>query len=157
MKRFSLIVNCILIAVLYFVCMDLKFCKKGMSDCATLKDSLYLELTMLKGNVRLHYCYNEKYLKDFNLIDEKGDTILFSSLLEEQEEFVYKFSLFNCSSCKAHELSLINHFKNISNNKNAFIIIDSCSARDLNLFKRYNPVMSVPIYRMTTTNDMNKI
>jgi len=160
MKKIYIVVNCILIFVLIGFYINQTSYKKDINRSSDFIDSLQLELTMLQGNIKLHYKYDEKELKDFKLIDNKEDTLFLSELLCNQEKFVYKFSLFNCISCINHEFSMIKRFKNLINEENAIIIIDSCSIRDLVLFKKYNLIgePSIPIYRMaTTTNDMNQI
>lgn len=159
MKKISFIVNIILIFGILGTCIERISNKKDIEKSSEVIDSLQLELTMLQGNIKLHYKYNEKELKDFKLIDNKEDSVFLSEILGNQEKFVYKFSLHNCVSCINHELSMINYYKNLLNDENAIIIIDSCSVRDLVVFKKYNPIeSSVPIYRMaTTTNDMNQV
>ena len=160
MKKIYIVVNCILIFGLIGFYINQTSYKKDINKSSEFIDSLQLELTMLQGNIKLHYKYDEKELKDFKLIDNKEDTLFLSELLCNQEKFVYKFSLLNCVSCINHELSMIKRFKNLINEENAIIIIDSCSIRDLVLFKKYNLIgeSSIPIYRMATTrNDMNQI
>ena len=158
MKYSSQILNIILLFVLLIAFTNLCFYYKKMENYKIASDSLKLELKMLQGNIKLHYNNTGRIINDFEVIDSNGNEILFSSLLNKKEKFVYKFSLQNCFSCINHELLLIKKFNNILNDKNSLIVIDSCSIRDLNLFKKFNNLESLPIYRMAKeTNDINLI
>lgn len=140
------------------LCSSLRDKQEKIESYINTTDSLSSKIELLYGNMKLHYAYNESFLRDFNVISMDGDTIQFSSLLNEKNILVYKFSLTNCISCINHELSVIHHDHNILDRCNAFIIVDSCSFRDLDVFRKYYPMGNISFYRMACTdNDLNKI
>ena len=78
------------------LCSSLRDKQEKIESYINTTDSLSSKIELLYGNMNLHYAYNESFLRDFNVISMDGDTIQFSSLLNEKNILVYKFSLTNC-------------------------------------------------------------
>ena len=56
-------------------------------------------LSLLFGNMRMHYTYADRQLEDIVLTNKSKEEIWLSDLLKEGDALVFKFSSSNCSTC----------------------------------------------------------
>ncbi|WP_305734442.1 hypothetical protein, partial [uncultured Phocaeicola sp.] len=64
-------------------------------------------LSLLLGNIQMHYTYSECQLPDIILIDKLKNEITLSSIIADKRKLALKFSPQNCYSCIEFAMSCL--------------------------------------------------
>lgn len=86
---------------------------------------------LLKGNIKMHYTYDEYQFDNFILRSIDRKEIPISVLLNGGNKLVYKFSAINCSSCIQFGLSMIQQITHKITKEQLIIIAGSSNRREI--------------------------
>lgn len=120
------------------------------NDVQIAKQSETLEvqkqmLTLLSGNMKMHYVYSESQLPDMTLLDKDRNAIKLSALLNGEDKVVFKFSSTNCSSCIQHSFSSVRKLMGKLAKDKLIIIADNSNRRELQALVN-SLSLSLPVY-----------
>ena len=102
-------------------------------------------LTLLSGNMKMHYVYSESQLPDMTLLDKDRNAIKLSALLNGEDKVVFKFSSTNCSSCIQHSFSSVRKLMGKLAKDKLIIIADNSNRRELQALVN-SLSLSLPVY-----------
>ncbi len=94
---------------------------------------------------------NDKIIRNFPIINEKGETLLLSSLLTSNK-LIYRFSELHCDSCIIKEFENLRKCIATEGLKNIIILCYYQNPRNLNIFKRINRLQDFEIYNLVDNN-----
>lgn len=130
------------------ICLNWAIQQERMKELAvtTASDRKQI-LSLLLGNMQMHYTYSECQLPDIILIDKLKNEITLSSIIADKRKLVLKFSPQNCYPCIEFSMSCLEKFAlSIPNIKERLLIIIS----DAN-YREYQAISNslqsdIPIY-----------
>ena len=99
-KKYSIIFIGIAMITLNVICLNWAIQQRRMKELAatTASDRKQI-LSLLLGNIQMHYTYSECQLPDIILIDKLKNEITLSSIIADKRKLALKFSPQNCYSC----------------------------------------------------------
>lgn len=109
------------------ICLNWAIQQERMKELAvtTASDRKQI-LSLLLGNMQMHYTYSECQLPDIILIDKLKNEITLSSIIADKRKLVLKFSPQNCYPCIEFSMSCLEKFAlSIPNIKERLLIIIS--------------------------------
>lgn len=119
------------------------------------KNSVEQLISLLYGNMKMHYTYAERDLEDIILLNNNQKKVKLSSLVGEKEKLVFKFSPSNCSTCIQSGFAALRKIaKNISNDQ-IIIITDKTNRREIRALAN-SMNLDYPIY-LADDKDFNNI
>lgn len=132
------------------ICLNWAIQQERMKELAvtTASDRKQI-LSLLLGNMQMHYTYSECQLPDIILIDKLKNEITLSSIIADKRKLVLKFSPQNCYPCIEFSMSCLEKFAlSIPNIKERLLIIIS----DAN-YREYQAISNSFIIRKTKCFD----
>ena len=110
-KKYSIIFICLVMITLNAICLNWAIQQERMKELAvtTASDRKQI-LSLLLGNMQMHYTYSECQLPDIILIDKLKNEITLSSIIADKRKLVLKFSPQNCYPCIEFSMSCLEKF-----------------------------------------------
>ncbi len=147
-KKYSIIFIGIAMITLNVICLNWAIQQRRMKELAatTASDRKQI-LSLLLGNIQMHYTYSECQLPDIILIDKLKNEITLSSIIADKRKLALKFSPQNCYSCIEFAMSCLEELALSKPNikERLLIIISDASYREYQAIS--NSLQSdIPIY-----------
>ena len=118
---------------------------RGIKTLTEQKEESEQIISLLSGNMKMHYTYADQQLEDMILRDESRNEIQLSKLLEGKETLVFKFSSSNCSTCIQSGFSALRKIaKNIPRER-LIILADKSNRREVQALSN-SMGLDYPIY-----------
>lgn len=118
---------------------------RGIKTLTEQKKESEQIISLLSGNMKMHYTYADQQLEDMILRDESRNEIQLSKLLEGKETLVFKFSSSNCSTCIQSGFSALRKIaKNIPRER-LIILADKSNRREVQALSN-SMGLDYPIY-----------
>lgn len=102
-------------------------------------------ISLLSGNIKMHYVYSEKQLQESMLIDKTGHKLKLSSLINNKRKIILKYSPSNCSECIQFGISLMEKFASTISNENLAIIVTDATEREFQVISSLL-TSDIPVY-----------
>ncbi len=100
---------------------------------------------VVKGNIFMHYTYNDCQLADFVVLDINNNKKKFSDLLGDDYKLLFKYSHCNCSSCVDAELENVIKASKLIGGDRVLIIAEYSNLRELTVYLKERQV-NIPVY-----------
>lgn len=110
-KKHSIIFICLVMITLNAICLNWAIQQERMKELAvtTASDRKQI-LSLLLGNMQMHYTYSECQLPDIRLIDKLKNEITLASNVADKRKLVLTFSPQNCYPCIEFSMSCLEKF-----------------------------------------------
>ena len=130
-RRLLLLSFTIVIITIIFFVQEIMSKDRGIKTLTEQKEESEQIISLLSGNMKMHYTYADQQLEDMILRDESRNEIQLSKLLEGKETLVFKFSSSNCSTCIQSGFSALRKIaKNIPRER-LIILADKSNRREV--------------------------
>ncbi len=144
-RRLLLLSFTIVIITIIFFVQEIMSKDRGIKTLTEQKEESEQIISLLSGNMKMHYTYADQQLEDMILRDESRNEIQLSKLLEGKETLVFKFSSSNCSTCIQSGFSALRKIaKNIPRER-LIILADKSNRREVQALSN-SMGLDYPIY-----------
>lgn len=154
MKRLNVFLCCIFFVMSFFIGF---FIQKGMNKSESA-DFIHDENLMAQKIMRL-FEYQNVQINDFIVVNTDGDSIMLSSLIDNQK-FVIYWSKVDCAACATKEfMSFDDYFSELDKTKNIILLSKFKNTREQRLieqithFKTYN-VIGDNFFKQLNNNEL---
>lgn len=144
-RRLLLLSFTIVIITIIFFVQEIMSYEEGIKRLTEQKEESEQIISLLSGNMKMHYTYADQPLEDMILQDESRNEIQLSKLLDGKETLVFKFSSSNCSTCIQSGFSALRKIaKNIPRER-LIILADKSNRREVQALSN-SMGLDYPIY-----------
>lgn len=134
----------VVIAIIFFV-QEITNKDRGIKTLAGQKEEREQIISLLSGNMKMHYTYADQQLEDIILRDKSHNEIQLSKLLEGKETLVFKFSSSNCSTCIQSGFSALRKIARNIPRERLIILADKSNRREVQALSN-SMGLDYPIY-----------
>ena len=144
-RRLLLLSFTIVIITIIFFVQEIMSKDRGIKTLTEQKEESEQIISLLSGNMKMHYTYADQQLEDMILRDESRNEIQLSKLLEGKETLVFKFSSSNCSTCIQSGFSALRKIAKIIPRERLIILADKSNRREVKALSN-SMGLDYPIY-----------
>lgn len=131
MKRIVLSVLFTMVVLVPAVCYWHHRQASALERLSEEKRGVELALSLLSGNMKMHYVYADRKLEDISLQDESREEKKISEFLNGEEKLVFKFSTSNCSTCVQSGFSTLRKLMRNLSSDQLLVIADRSNRREV--------------------------